>query len=215
MRWLFLGVLGCTLACGARTQLPVDGDDGGSGGSTGSGASGPGGGGTGGGQGVGGVEQMALGAQHTCLRTYRGDVYCWGRNGNGQLGVGAAVEQIELPERVPLDAKATYLAAGTYHTCATLVDGRTMCWGKNVSGQVGVGSEAEEIFEPTQVPLDGVQALSLGEAHSCALVGGTAPLPVFCWGSGSDGQTGQPTETRSPAPLGQSAIAIAAGAFHT
>jgi alpha-tubulin suppressor-like RCC1 family protein len=222
MRWLFFGVVGCTLACGARTQLPVDGDDGGTGGRVGSGGSGPGSGGSGagggaGGQGVGGVEQMALGASHTCLRTHEGDVYCWGSNTQGQLGVGEGVDEALLPERVPLDAPATYLAAGTYHTCATLLDDRTFCWGKNLSGQVGVGSDAPKIFEPTELGLAAVPIqLALGEAHSCGLFrDGQAEPALYCWGSGSDGQTGQFASSSTPAFVQPGVTAVTAGAFHT
>src|SRR5512139_326399 len=115
-------------ACGARTGLRVDGD--------GEGA-GAGGGGEGeGGSGVGGVEQVALGGGHSCVRTKIGDVYCWGRNGSGQLGVETVEGQSEVPVKVALQGDATLLAAGTYHTCAVVDGTRLFCWGRNDDGQI-------------------------------------------------------------------------------
>src|SRR5512139_583640 len=96
-------------ACGARTGLRVDGD----------------------GEGAG-----AIGGGHSCVRTKIGDVYCWGRNGSGQLGVETVEGQSEVPVKVALQGDATLLAAGTYHTCAVVDGTRLFCWGRNDDGQI-------------------------------------------------------------------------------
>jgi alpha-tubulin suppressor-like RCC1 family protein len=218
LAWL---ALAGPVACGARTELDVAGGDDGVGGAGGAGgasvtvASGGGGAGAGGG-GVGGVEQLALGAQHTCLRTKQGDVYCWGGNGDGQLGLGIDTPQVPLPSKVELGERATYLAAGTYHTCAILEDGHVWCWGKNLSHQVGDGSADGAVSTPVEVPSSApAVALALGEAHSCGLFEVADIDDLHCWGSGSDGQTGLTMTTGVPTPVATSVVSVAAGAFHT
>ena len=39
------------------------------------------------------IVDLALGWLHSCALTAEGAVYCWGHNGDGQLGIGAAIER--------------------------------------------------------------------------------------------------------------------------
>ncbi len=213
MRWAFLGPLVVLSACGARSSLPVgeESDGGATGGAGGDG----GGGGDVGGGGVGGVEQVALGGGHTCVRTVVGEVYCWGQNGSGQLGVMTTEGFSEVPIEVDLDARARLLAAGTYHTCAVLEDDRLFCWGKNGDGQVGNG-ETSNALAPIEVSgIDGpVVDLSLGERHSCAV---SVSGRLYCWGSNLLSQVGVPGGgvVTAPVIVDTKVGAVALGAFHT
>jgi alpha-tubulin suppressor-like RCC1 family protein len=99
------------------------------------------------------------------------------------------------------------VALGDAHSCALTDRGEVFCWGKNESGQLGDGTLADRAT-PVQVrtsvggpPLVGVKSLSLGEAHTCALM--EKDGNVYCWGAGSDGQLGDGlTADRSvPAPV--------------
>jgi alpha-tubulin suppressor-like RCC1 family protein len=76
--------------------------------------------------------------------------------------------------------RAMALAAGSFHTCALLVDGRVACWGQNAEGQLGTG-DTRDLSRPTLVPgVSGATAIAAGGDHSCALISdGT----VRCWGS--------------------------------
>ena len=50
-----------------------------------------------------GVVQLALHGDHTCARTRRGEVLCWGSNGNGQLGpLALGANDVREPVLVPL-----------------------------------------------------------------------------------------------------------------
>ena len=51
------------------------------------------------------VTAVAPGVYHTCAVGIDGSVWCWGGNGNGQLGVGSDVGQTNSP-------MAVYLGAG-------------------------------------------------------------------------------------------------------
>jgi alpha-tubulin suppressor-like RCC1 family protein len=214
----FLGAL-VVAACGARTSLPVDEPSvGGGGGEGGAGASG-GAGGLGGAGGAGGVVELALGAEHSCLRTLEGRVYCWGGNDDGQIGQPEGTVLSTTPRAVSLPGKAASIAAGTYHTCATLLDGSVYCWGKNGDGQLGhVGPDA---FAPEAVPLGAgsTVALALGEAHTCVTRASGSAAPVtYCFGRNASGQLGTPSggaPVPTPTPIPGQYRALAAGDFWT
>ena len=69
-----------------------------------------------------------------------GKAYCWGFNGDGQLGNNTTTDS-SLPVAVdtsgPLAGKTvTAISAGYWHSCA-VADGRASCWGDNLEGQLG------------------------------------------------------------------------------
>jgi alpha-tubulin suppressor-like RCC1 family protein len=86
------------------------------------------------------VIQVAAGQGMTCAIVGGGDVYCWGANASGALGIGAASGDFPLPTHLPSLANAVEIAAGWRHACARLADGTVWCWGENSSGQVGDGT---------------------------------------------------------------------------
>jgi alpha-tubulin suppressor-like RCC1 family protein len=154
------------------------------------------------GGGVGGVEQLALGAGHSCLRGFDGDVFCWGRNADGQLGVGS-----DDPSFVPLQAAlpepARFLAAGTRHTCAITTSDRVFCWGDNEAGQVEAGIPGASVLAPSELGLfsGGVPVgLALGETSTCLLL----QDQVLYWGGSFDGIE----------PVASGGEGVTAGSFH-
>src|SRR5262249_54539332 len=67
--------------------------------------------------------KVAAGSQHACALV-KGVAYCWGRNNQGQLGLGATAPG-ESAYPAPVDTSGlpngvsfTSLAAGQEHTCA-------------------------------------------------------------------------------------------------
>jgi len=124
--------------------------------------------------------------------------------------------------QVPSPAPVEKITTGREHTCAILDDGSVSCWGNNVVGQLGDGTNINKNTPTQTLPLgQGAVAISAGGTeesfHTCALLDDGS---VSCWGSNSNGQLGDgtvinrntPTQTL---PLGQSAVAIAAGTDHT
>jgi len=52
--------------------------------------------------GLTGVVELTAGRAHTCARTARGQVWCWGDNSLGQLGDGTARERLApVPVKLP------------------------------------------------------------------------------------------------------------------
>ena len=183
---------------------------------------------------------VAAGAYHTCALRPAGDVVCWGRNDEGQIGTGTgtsptpplSVTGISMgsgtgtsptplpPSSVTGITNAVAIAAGGYHTCALLVGGAVTCWGENDNGQLGNPSSfPASSATPTIVPgITGALAVTAGGAHTCvALAGGS----VSCWGLNGDKQLGAKTPlnfsfTPVTVAFGSSLTKqIAAGAYHT
>lgn len=216
---LVLLALPLSWACGARDALLVGAtfDQPGGAGGQGSGAGGEGGvGGTGaGGSGVGGVEQMALGAYHSCARTFTGAVYCWGANYDGQIGTPDTPMNTVTPVEVPLERPARLLAAGINHNCAALDDGRVVCWGRNDAGQSGQPGP-DDVVKPAAVALDtfeaSVEALGLGEDISCAVLARTSdPRELWCWGAPT---VGLAQDGASPTLVDVGVTSLGVGAHH-
>jgi alpha-tubulin suppressor-like RCC1 family protein len=98
----------------------------------------------------------------------------------------------------------TDIAAGWNHSLAITIDGKLYAWGDNQYGQLGLETQDNQIYEPTQVPgLPPVQAVAAGKRHSLAL---TKDHRVFTWGANDLGQLGignsqQPS--RIPVLVGQ------------
>ena len=85
------------------------------------------------------VVQVALGSRHTCVRDHEGQLFCWGADDAGQLGVrpsdGACAAS--SPLLVPLPGRVADVSASARGTCALLEDGSGYCWGE---GLVGAGT---------------------------------------------------------------------------
>ncbi len=137
------------------------------------------------------IVEISAGIEHTCALTAGGDVYCWGGNEDGQLGVvdsmGAKVEGGETPRRVEGMPVVKTLSAGGKHTCAVDEDSHVWCFGENLKGQLADGTLVER---PSPVQVTGVEKAKLvrnGDEHTCVLQDGGA---LICWGSNELGQIG-------------------------
>ncbi|MCX5985064.1 MAG: hypothetical protein NTX54_00895 [Chloroflexi bacterium] len=157
-----------------------------------------------------------------------GTAYCWGYNGNGQLGDGTNGTDRTAPVAVSGGLSFTALVAGGSHTCGLVSGGTAYCWGWNGYGQLGDGTGGINSANRTApVAVGGgrtFMALVAGGYHTCGLVsGGTA----YCWGSNEKGQVGDGTsgspsqywsaDRTSPVAVtgGRAYTALVAGGTHT
>jgi alpha-tubulin suppressor-like RCC1 family protein len=167
---------------------------------------------------VSGVRSVTAGAEHTCAVTSGGAVKCWGYNTDGQLGDGSSGNQSSPVDVVGLGSGVQAISAGGQHTCALTGEGAVKCWGDNTAGQLGVTSVGDQWLPVDVVGLgSGVQAISAGGQHTCAL---TSEGAVKCWGDNTAGQLGDDTTQNQTAPvdvvgLGSGAQAVSAGLHHT
>lgn len=98
-----------------------------------------------------GVQAIASGSgYHSCVLMIDGGVKCWGLNTNGQLGDGTNINQ-SVPTQVKgLSSGVKAIAVGSEHSCALMINGEVMCWGRNTHGQLGDGTTTTRII-PTKV----------------------------------------------------------------
>ena len=148
------------------------------------------------------VVALAAGFRHTCAALTTGEVYCWGENTDGQVSPDAG-SIVTSPVRVPLEGVDFHgvngLAAGEYHTCAALADGRIVCWGSHRQGQLGVGPDSIA-SGPTVVPLpEAAVQVTAGDFFTCAVLLGDRS--VWCFGQNHYGQLGDGTNEDSSLPV--------------
>lgn len=82
------------------------------------------------------VSQVACGLHHSVLLSSHGEVYVFGGNQHGQLGLGDFVIR-DVPTQVPLNCKIIQIAAGSNHTVLLNTEGQVYTFGNNQRGQLG------------------------------------------------------------------------------
>ncbi|XP_042342287.1 probable E3 ubiquitin-protein ligase HERC6 isoform X2 [Plectropomus leopardus] len=169
------------------------------------------------------VIQVACGNSHSLALTKGGDVFSWGSNSHGQLGLGKEVSRQCIPDLVCAltGVSVTQISAGANHTLFLTLPGLVYCCGANKSGQLGLNRVDEKgrfniCMVPALRPL-GVSFISCGEAHSAVL---TQEGKVFTFGEGSHGQLGHNSSANEVRPrlvdgLDGPASQISCGRRHT
>lgn len=144
------------------------------------------------------VAEITTGLAHTCARLTDGQARCWGDKvlGNGAFDAWPTPRVVVAPDGSGPLTDVVDIAAGNYHTCAALGDGRAVCWGTNAAGELGDGttSGTEVAVRPVYVSnpegtghLTGVTSVSAGWYRSCAVL---TTGEARCWGNGASGALG-------------------------
>ena len=132
---------------------------------------------------------VATGGNLTCVITEFGSIKCIGSNGGGALGYGSnGSETVGKPVYVKGINDALKMSAWSRTSCAILMDGKVKCWGENLYGQAGDGTNDSRKNSPVFVSgLTHATDISTQGFHSCAVLQDGS---VKCWGKGGDGQLG-------------------------
>lgn len=77
-------------------------------------------------------------ASFTCGRTTTGEVWCWGNNSAGQLGIPGTTPHTS-PVQVVGAGLTDSLSVAFSHACAREIGGPLRCWGRNDWNQLGTG----------------------------------------------------------------------------
>ena len=127
---------------------------------------------------------ISSGAQTTCgIRDTQ--LYCWGRNTYGQLGIGNTTNTFS-PTRVGV-ASWKMVSVGSQHVCGIQADNSLWCWGQNSNGiSLGDGANINRSV-PTRIGTDLWRSVSAGATHTCGIL---STGVVSCWGANAYGQIG-------------------------
>jgi alpha-tubulin suppressor-like RCC1 family protein len=157
---------------------------------------------------------LSIGEAHACA-TVDGQLYCWGQNGNGQLGLGDRTPR-DVAAAVSIGGAVVELSAGELFTCAIVADEAMYCWGRNANGQLGAGDRVDRDVPMRLDDPSGFFGLSCGYSHACALHGAGE---LWCWGLNSEGQLAQSGSTDVLVPTQSDTfddwVQIDAGQGHT
>jgi len=139
------------------------------------------------------IVDFANGVRHCVARSIEGEVYDWGRNDSGNLGIGVKNKLLHKPELVRklIDKNVTQICCGSYHTLALTKCGEVYAWGSNECGQLGMWSVGStNKHKPTKVfrfSGNKIVKISCGFWHSIAL---SEKGRVYSWGLNRVGQLG-------------------------
>ena len=116
------------------------------------------------------VLQVTSGDEHSCALKKDGSdnkVVCWGNKADGRLGNNQSSGSSSLPVFVQNTSNDDHLTgviqieAGGRHTCATLDNGKAVCWGHGGNGRLGDNSMNGNLYPNCCENLDSSTDLTL------------------------------------------------------
>lgn len=118
------------------------------------------------------VISVVAGENHCLCMTVGGNLYSWGDNAHGQLGLGDTTKRLrpELVRSLKL-AQASSIAAGKAHSLVSARNGLLFAFGSNFYGQLGLGQDADNFAVTTPMIVDKLRGkrvieVSCGDTHS-------------------------------------------------
>ncbi|KAG7177409.1 E3 ubiquitin-protein ligase HERC4-like [Homarus americanus] len=142
--------------------------------------------------------QIACGCNHTLALTSEGELYSWGQNNLGQLGLGHK----DGPQNDPTLIKSlvgtpmVHITAGGHHSAVLTQAGYLLMWGSNKHGQLGYTPKKDPNFSELPKPVPNLSSYSepllyvaLGEGHT-AVLDSNGKGQLYAFGQGMSGQLG-------------------------
>jgi alpha-tubulin suppressor-like RCC1 family protein len=146
-----------------------------------------------------GVKAISSGARHTCAILSSGGLKCWGDNQFGALGNGSTQGSNVPVDVAGLSSGVKAVTAGSLSTCAITEDGGVKCWGSNQEGELGNGTQNDQIRPVDVIGLQGgIVSVAMGAGGSTCTLDSNGR--VMCWGGNDYGQLGKKASEASATP---------------
>nr|XP_055191779.1 RCC1 and BTB domain-containing protein 2 isoform X2 [Nyctereutes procyonoides]XP_055191780.1 RCC1 and BTB domain-containing protein 2 isoform X2 [Nyctereutes procyonoides]XP_055191781.1 RCC1 and BTB domain-containing protein 2 isoform X2 [Nyctereutes procyonoides]XP_055191783.1 RCC1 and BTB domain-containing protein 2 isoform X2 [Nyctereutes procyonoides] len=129
------------------------------------------------------VVNIACGQMCSMAVVNTGEVYVWGYNGNGQLGLGSSGNQ-PTPCRIAAlqGIRIQRVACGYAHTLVLTDEGQVYAWGANSYGQLGTGNKSNQSY-PAPVVVEKDRIVEIAACHSAhTSAAKTQGGHVYMWG---------------------------------
>lgn len=165
-----------------------------------------------------GVKKVVTSQASSCALLNSGGVKCWGSNGHGETGFGSGGFHTTPVNVSGMSSGVTDIVSGETHICALLTSGKVYCWGYNVRGELGDGSNTTRLTPVEVINLGfSPQSISAGDYFTCAV---SSTGSGKCWGDNGNGQLGDGTTTHRNTPVDILAVssgisALANGSNHS
>lgn len=167
---------------------------------------------------------VSAGGRHACAVSTDNVLYCWGFNGDGQLGIGVGsggsgpVFSVPQPSAATGDLTFRESVSAAHHGCAVSLANVGYCWGVNIDGRLGNNTLVSSNSPAAIAAPLSWRSITTGQTHSCGI---TLADRLYCWGFAEDGQTGTGVPIGSTALTPQEVVGamryrgVAAGRIHT
>ncbi|KAG8383900.1 hypothetical protein BUALT_Bualt04G0062200 [Buddleja alternifolia] len=129
------------------------------------------------------IKQIACGDSHCLAVTMEGEVQSWGRNQNGQLGLGTTEDSL-VPRKIEAfkGISVKMVAAGAEHTAAVTEDGELYGWGWGRYGNLGLGDRDDRLVPGKVSTVEGekMTLVACGWRHTIS-VSSSGSLYTYGW----------------------------------
>ncbi|XP_031661404.1 RCC1 and BTB domain-containing protein 1 isoform X4 [Oncorhynchus kisutch] len=129
------------------------------------------------------VVSITCGQTSSLAVVENGEVYGWGYNGNGQLGLGNNGNQLTPCRLVGLQGLCVLqIVSGYAHSLALTDEGLLYAWGTNTYGQLGTGNKSNQL-SPVQIMAEKERIVEIAACHSThTSAAKTQSGQVYMWG---------------------------------
>ena len=126
----------------------------------------------------------ACGKYHTITLSDDGTAYSFGKNGEGELGLGGNY-CVSVPTPIPNLPKINMVSCGAFFTVCVDYEGFVWSFGLNTFGELGTGNTTNLNVPQKIEDIPPVLSVSCGYSHTLII---TNDHDLWSWGVNSDGQ---------------------------